>query len=408
MNHKSLLKTIIVAFASILFYQNAIAQEEVYRDTAAPKRPKIVVGIGAGMLNFYGDIGYNKLNQPMPFKPGYSIDVQKNFSKKFGVDLFLLGGTLFGEEHSIARNLNFKSQIFNEGLLFRYNFGPNDPYKYPSVTPFIGVGVGYLSYVTKSDLVDEFGVGYNYWNDGSIRNLEQSDPAADNAVKIHRDYVYETEVGSGNSITIPVNIGLKFQVSPKIFVRLEETFNFTMTNKIDYVVYNQWTGNHSYDNFLYSAITLNYDFGALTKAEHYKYDYSKVDYEALGKEDGDADGVPDMEDKCPGTPTGVAVDKNGCPLDADNDGIPDYLDKEPNSPKDARVDADGVAFPPDYGMDIPTSNNIPPDLRMFDTNDNFTIESSEISEGIDKFFEGNGAIKVEQIYQLIDYFFDQK
>lgn len=48
------------------------------------------------------------------------------------------------------------------------------------------------------------------------------------------------------------------------------------------------------------------------------------------KKDSDNDGVADKNDKCPGTPAGVAVDKTGCPLDKDIDGIADYLDKCPD------------------------------------------------------------------------------
>ncbi|CAN1535688.1 OmpA-like domain [Flavobacteriaceae bacterium] len=48
------------------------------------------------------------------------------------------------------------------------------------------------------------------------------------------------------------------------------------------------------------------------------------------KKDSDNDGVADKNDKCPGTPAGVAVDKTGCPLDKDLDGIADYLDKCPD------------------------------------------------------------------------------
>src|ERR1017187_8213348 len=59
--------------------------------------------------------------------------------------------------------------------------------------------------------------------------------------------------------------------------------------------------------------------------------------------DTDEDGVKDSKDNCPGTPKGVKVDSEGCPVDTDKDGIPDYLDKEPNSPKGAVVDANGVA-----------------------------------------------------------------
>jgi hypothetical protein len=43
-------------------------------------------------------------------------------------------------------------------------------------------------------------------------------------------------------------------------------------------------------------------------------------------QDSDMDGVSDKKDKCPNTPTGVAVDVNGCPIDTDGDGVADYID----------------------------------------------------------------------------------
>ncbi len=57
--------------------------------------------------------------------------------------------------------------------------------------------------------------------------------------------------------------------------------------------------------------------------------------------DSDGDGVPDKYDQCPNTPSGVKVDKFGCPIDSDGDGVPDYLDKCPNTPKGVQVDKDG-------------------------------------------------------------------
>lgn len=57
--------------------------------------------------------------------------------------------------------------------------------------------------------------------------------------------------------------------------------------------------------------------------------------------DTDGDGVPDHLDKCPGTPKGVTVDTQGCPVDSDGDGVPDYLDKCPATPFGVRVDAEG-------------------------------------------------------------------
>lgn len=63
--------------------------------------------------------------------------------------------------------------------------------------------------------------------------------------------------------------------------------------------------------------------------------------------DADKDGVPDDLDKCPNTPAGVKVDKDGCPLDADKDGVADYLDKCPDTPVGVKVDKDGCPLDSD-------------------------------------------------------------
>ena len=61
-----------------------------------------------------------------------------------------------------------------------------------------------------------------------------------------------------------------------------------------------------------------------------------------GKEhDSDVDGVRDWLDKCPKTPIGAKVDKNGCPIDTDGDGVYDGLDKCPDTPKGCTVDKTG-------------------------------------------------------------------
>ncbi|UCC15667.1 MAG: OmpA family protein [Gammaproteobacteria bacterium] len=68
---------------------------------------------------------------------------------------------------------------------------------------------------------------------------------------------------------------------------------------------------------------------------------------AMVDPDSDGDGVPDSRDKCPGTPAGVKVDNNGCPLDSDGDGVPDYLDKCPGTPAGTPVDANGCPLDSD-------------------------------------------------------------
>jgi OOP family OmpA-OmpF porin len=61
--------------------------------------------------------------------------------------------------------------------------------------------------------------------------------------------------------------------------------------------------------------------------------------------DSDGDGIIDDRDKCPGTPKGAAVDTTGCPVDSDGDGVPDYLDKCPDTRKGVPVDKDGCPLP---------------------------------------------------------------
>ena len=63
--------------------------------------------------------------------------------------------------------------------------------------------------------------------------------------------------------------------------------------------------------------------------------------------DSDGDGVADWLDKCPGTPKGVKVDSDGCPLDSDGDGISDHKDKCPDTPKGVQVDMDGCPLDSD-------------------------------------------------------------
>jgi len=63
--------------------------------------------------------------------------------------------------------------------------------------------------------------------------------------------------------------------------------------------------------------------------------------------DSDGDGVPDEADRCPQTPSGIAVDAAGCPLDEDRDGVYDALDKCPHTPAGVAVDAKGCPLDED-------------------------------------------------------------
>ena len=133
--------------------------------------------------------------------------------------------------------------------------------------------------------------------------------------------------------------GLRFRLSPAVALDLTISQHYPFTERVD----NQYgptnPADKLYDRFLLSQAGLTVAFGKM--------------------KDEDKDGVSDKKDKCPGTPAGVAVDPNGCPLDKDGDGVPDYQDKCPDVKGVAALqgcpdrDGDGVTDADDACPDTP-------------------------------------------------------
>ena len=119
--------------------------------------------------------------------------------------------------------------------------------------------------------------------------------------------------------------GINFRFGKTVNLNLQETFIYSTSDKRD--------GNNimtkENDFYLLHTVGVTFNFGK--------------------KKDADQDGVSDRYDKCPNTPSGVVVDKDGCPLDMDKDGVPDYLDKCPDIAGLASLngcpdkDGDGIA-----------------------------------------------------------------
>jgi len=110
--------------------------------------------------------------------------------------------------------------------------------------------------------------------------------------------------------------------------------------------------------------------------------------------DSDKDGVPDYLDKCPDTPLGVRVDKDGCPLDSDKDGVPDYLDKCPDTPLGVKVDSDGCPPPPPPPAPAPKLVIIEKDRQTL--NVEFDFDKSTIKKGY--YNDINSLVKVMKDY----------
>jgi OmpA-OmpF porin, OOP family len=129
---------------------------------------------------------------------------------------------------------------------------------------------------------------------------------------------YNPAINNKNMRLLDYGVGAKYWVSDNIALRADLRDNMTFDEHL-----------HN----LSATAGVVFAFGGEAKAEPAPV--------VLPPEDSDKDGVIDPNDKCPNTPAGVAVDKDGCPLDSDKDGVPDYRDKCPDTPSGIAVDQDG-------------------------------------------------------------------
>jgi OOP family OmpA-OmpF porin len=112
--------------------------------------------------------------------------------------------------------------------------------------------------------------------------------------------------------------------------------------------------------------------------------------------DQDGDGVYDDQDRCPGTPQGVAVDARGCPLDTDGDGVYDYQDDCPGTPQGVSVDARGCPPPEPQGAKVTEKGTWIYENVRFDTaKADIKTESFPVLNQIVTFLTNNPTLRVE-------------
>ncbi|GIV28814.1 MAG: hypothetical protein KatS3mg027_2628 [Bacteroidia bacterium] len=299
-----------------------------------------VLGLGSGMFAFIGDIQQSTYNHALVSRLGYELYLGKKFNSFLEINFGVLFGKLGANERSIDRNLNFQSEIRTGGVSLGYNFH-HILKKDRLVEPVLSVGFNTFEFLSKTDLYDDQGNLYYYWNDGSIRNLAQNDPNSANAKYLQRDYSYETDIRESNfdgygkyterSFAVPIGFHVRSHLSERVDFKIGTTLYYTLTDLVDGVTKDGnpgRIGNGRNDMFLYSSASLTYDFMLRKDKDDKEEEFSDFDLLAEDIEDSDGDGVHDFIDKCANTPPGIKVDMNGCPIDEDGDGVPDYKDDE--------------------------------------------------------------------------------
>ncbi len=316
---------------------------------------KPTIGFGPGLLSFYGDYYEKPFQNPLTSRVAWRFDVSQKLSSHLEASFYTLYGQLGANERMSQRNLNMQSQIRAGGLILTYNFD-NFLKANRKISPYLSMGFETFEFLSKTDLYDKNGNKYYYWNDGSIRDLDQSSPISSTANFSVRDYNYESDIreldldGFGKyperSLAIPVGVGAILHISKRIDLKVGTELHFTFTDYIDGVTENSTgdrAGNKQSDKFVMTSFSLRYNLDWSGKndtlpANH----FDGVDFLALMEADTDGDGINDVIDSCQGTPLNVAVDAKGCPLDDDKDGVANYLDKELNTKAGAYVNSDGI------------------------------------------------------------------
>lgn len=440
--------------AAMLALADRAGAQEIDYDSLLIRRVEVenptympVIGIAFGTMHFFGDVR-NSFPTPLTDKSGFKVNVSSPpFDRKrtFLINFSLLFGEVTGNERSITdmeRNLNFNSTINSFGVGLEYNFGHLYEKESPVLQPFVSLGFEAFLFNAKGDLW-RGNVKYNYWSDGTIRDIPQAGAGSIRSEVMMRDWDYETDLreadlyGLGNyrqsNFAVPLDIGLDFNISERMKMRMGASFHFTFTDLIDNVSSEGEgiTGNTANDHFAFTYVGLQLDLFSEPKVRTEELLFAELDdFDYLMFEDEDGDGVVDGVDDCSGTPDGVDVDSTGCPFDDDLDGVPNYMDDE-DSPAGAMVNERGVEMTegeletllatreaisrseldlylvPSEQRERMVLDQMDAKFHVLDLDGDKYLSFDELLLAIDDFFDFKSFMDTDEVYEVINFFFAQ-
>jgi hypothetical protein len=375
---------------------------------------------------------------PLSGLSSYRVSISRSVSKYFDIEFQGTFGNISGNEFqgSVDNFRNFSTGIFMGGVSLYYNFNHLLKRQRP-IHPYFSLGAEILQFTPKGDFKNDQNQVYNYWTDGTIRDVPQGTGVYGNIIS--RDYKYETDLReqdlygygpySKSSFAIPVDLGVNVTISDRVRCRLGTTFHLTMTDYIDNV-----KGGSGWKNDIimntYAALTFDLFSPAdeIASVENFK----NLKFTVTDGEDSDGDGVDDFNDECPQTPEKVKINYKGCPEDLDKDGVPDYMDKQLNTPAGTfAVGANGIKIMDSHLIVLlydPEAvkrsevklykktteakgeqqvKGIPQKFKVVDVNEDNYISHEELQQAIDAIFEMNSTLTPGDIYELQEFFFNQ-
>jgi len=413
---------------------------------------KPVLGVGMGNINFFGEVK-NKYFKDFTYgTTGLNVDVYRAMDSCFKFGFRFLYGNINSSRYDIdpKKNFNFQTQVMTFGTNVMYNFSNlnfigNSENKI--LSPYVSLGFEFVNFESFGDLYDAKGNKYYNWSDGTVRNIDEAlDPSHSKGIKMVRDGIYETSLKDKNIdgiktsplvLSFPIEVGCEFIISQKASFKLGYSYHYTLSDNIDNISkkgVDARKGNKGFDAFSYSYIQFNLDLFSKTTEEK-QLQFIDLGSGMMDFWDVDGDYIMDVYDQCPMTPPGVLVDTLGCPFDDDKDLYANYADSELTTPKTAfYVDLIGkeVSKPVMLALLNDTASlnqseiyrhypnllegtglyhrfykSIPAKFKAVDTNGDEYISLEEILNAINMFFDSQSDLKVDDLYELGEFFFIQ-
>ena len=196
------------------------------------------IGIFAGGSNFVGDVG--RTNYIQPNQPAIGILYKWNKSPRFSWRFSIMHSKLLAKDSLSEvpgrkqRGLEFKNPVTEFSAGFEFNFFDFDLHQSNfAMTPYISTGVNYFLH--------------------------------DNLYVVNKQYFTDDNSGT---FAIPIIVGVKMKITPKLILGIETGARYTFTDDIDgslpknddLAIY-KFGNTNSKDWYVFTGATLTYTFG---------------------------------------------------------------------------------------------------------------------------------------------------
>ncbi|MFH0761682.1 MAG: DUF6089 family protein [Bacteroidota bacterium] len=244
MKQKSIKKMILCSLAIVLSTSGAFTQDSALTQGLSLK-------LSPGALLFYGDMSQDDYNPfikyPNSSKFGIGFGIIKQFKPYLGIQAQLVTGNLYSK-YEVADNPS--ASTYFSGSLTDFSISARfDPiylfkFKNYGFSPYLSVGIATVAYRSVRRLVESNTVilpTFGYEDDGVTKSARQI------------------------AMSVPMAVGLSYQISPAFQVELEHSLRLTNTDLLDCL-----KGSTEMNDFYgFTSLGIRYTIGAsLAPSKH--------------------------------------------------------------------------------------------------------------------------------------------